>query len=99
MRYGRRHRVACSSGTRRADARFPFVRSLVENREPRAEGVYLSAHRPFTMGHAWPLLGAVMPNNGRLPDSELRAVPGGRLRTDAAQSWLAMRAYIGKNRG
>jgi hypothetical protein len=38
-------------------------------------------------------------SNGRLPDSELAAIPGGRLRKDAAQAWLAMRAYIGKNKG
>lgn len=37
-----------------------------------------------------------MPNNGRLADSELAAIPGGRLRKDAAEAWLAMRAYIGK---
>jgi hypothetical protein len=40
-----------------------------------------------------------MPDNGRLPDSELSDVPGGRLRTDAAGAWLAMRTYIGNNRG
>jgi hypothetical protein len=40
-----------------------------------------------------------MASNGRLPDSELAAIPGGRLRKDAAASWLAMRAYIGKNKG
>jgi hypothetical protein len=40
-----------------------------------------------------------MANNGRLPNSELTAIPGGRLRKDAAASWLAMRAYIGKKRG
>jgi hypothetical protein len=40
-----------------------------------------------------------MPSNGRLPDSELRAVPGGRLRKDAADSWLAMRTYVGRTKG
>jgi hypothetical protein len=40
-----------------------------------------------------------MANNGRLPDGDLAAIPGGRLRKDAARSWLAMRSYIGKNRG
>jgi hypothetical protein len=40
-----------------------------------------------------------MANNGRLSDSELTPIPGGRLRKDAAVAWLAMRAYIGKNRG
>ena len=40
-----------------------------------------------------------MAQNGRLPDSELAAIPGGRLRKDAASSWLAMRAYIGKKNG
>ena len=40
-----------------------------------------------------------MASNGPLGDSELAAIPGGRLRKDAAASWLAMRAYIGKKRG
>jgi hypothetical protein len=40
-----------------------------------------------------------MAHNGQLPDSELATIPGGRLRADAAGSWLAMRAYIGKNKG
>src|SRR3954447_8659067 len=40
-----------------------------------------------------------MANNGQLPSSELTPIPGGRLRKDAAVAWLAMRAYIGKNRG
>jgi D-alanyl-D-alanine carboxypeptidase len=40
-----------------------------------------------------------MSNNGRLSDSELTTIPGGRLRKDAAAAWLAMRAYIGKDRG
>jgi D-alanyl-D-alanine carboxypeptidase len=40
-----------------------------------------------------------MANNGRLPDSDLEAIPGGRLRKDAADSWLAMRTYIGKRKG
>jgi hypothetical protein len=37
--------------------------------------------------------------NGRLTDGELAAIPGGRLRKDAADAWLAMRAYIGKSKG
>lgn len=40
-----------------------------------------------------------MADNGRLPDSELAAIPGGRLRKDAAEAWLAMRAYIAKTNG
>jgi D-alanyl-D-alanine carboxypeptidase len=40
-----------------------------------------------------------MANNGRLSDSELATIPGGRLRKDAAESWGAMRAYIGKQKG
>jgi hypothetical protein len=40
-----------------------------------------------------------MADNGRLPDSALAAIPGGRLRKDAADAWLAMRAYIGKTKG
>ena len=40
-----------------------------------------------------------MAENGRLPDGELAAIPGGRLRKDAAEAWLAMRAYIGKTKG
>jgi hypothetical protein len=40
-----------------------------------------------------------MAENGQLPDSELVAIPGGRLRKDAAASWLAMRAYIGDQKG
>jgi D-alanyl-D-alanine carboxypeptidase len=40
-----------------------------------------------------------MATNGRLPDSDLAAIPGGRLRKDAAAAWLAMRAYIGKQKG
>ena len=40
-----------------------------------------------------------MADNGRLPDSELAAIPGGRLRKDAADAWLAMRVYIGKSKG
>jgi hypothetical protein len=37
--------------------------------------------------------------NGRLPDSELAAIPGGRLRKDAAAAWNAMRSYIGEKEG
>jgi len=40
-----------------------------------------------------------MADNGRLADSELAAIPGGRLRKDAAEAWLAMRAYVGKTNG
>jgi hypothetical protein len=36
--------------------------------------------------------------NGRLPDSDLAPIPGGRLRKDAAAAWLAMRGHIGKQR-
>lgn len=36
--------------------------------------------------------------NGRLPASALRAIPGGRLEKGAAKSWLAMRYYIGRKR-
>jgi D-alanyl-D-alanine carboxypeptidase len=37
--------------------------------------------------------------NGRLPSSQLSAIPGGRLRTDAAASWNRMRQEIGKRTG
>jgi hypothetical protein len=37
--------------------------------------------------------------NGKLPDADLEAIPGGRLRKDAAEAWLAMRAFIGKADG
>lgn len=40
-----------------------------------------------------------MAQNGRLPDSDLADIPGGRLRKDAAASWLRMRQAIGKSRG
>src|SRR5437764_4461271 len=40
-----------------------------------------------------------MAQNGRLPDSELGPIPGGRLRKDAAASWRRMRAKIGKETG
>lgn len=40
-----------------------------------------------------------MSENGRLPASELSAIPGGRLRKDAAVAWLAMRGFIGKEKG
>jgi len=40
-----------------------------------------------------------MAANGRLGDGELADIPGGRLRQDAADAWLAMRTYIGKNKG
>jgi hypothetical protein len=37
--------------------------------------------------------------NGQLPDSDLMAVPGGRLRKDAAKAWIRMRNRIGKETG
>lgn len=37
--------------------------------------------------------------NGKLPDSALAAIPGGRLEKNAAASWLQMREYIGKEEG
>lgn len=40
-----------------------------------------------------------MADNGRLPDSDLATIPGGRLRKDSAAAWLAMRAHIGKQKG
>jgi hypothetical protein len=36
------------------------------------------------------------PANGKLGPSDLEAIPGGRLRADAANAWLAMRARVGK---
>ena len=40
-----------------------------------------------------------MSTNGKLPASELAAIPGGRLRKDAAAAWIALRAHIGKEQG
>lgn len=40
-----------------------------------------------------------MASNGQLPDSELMAIPGGRLRTDAAKSWIRLRNHVGKEAG
>lgn len=40
-----------------------------------------------------------MGENGRLAAGELTAIPGGRLRADAAVAWLAMRRYIGNEKG
>ena len=40
-----------------------------------------------------------MAANGQLPDSELMAIPGGRLRADAAKAWIRMRNRIGKESG
>ena len=37
--------------------------------------------------------------NGRLPDSALAPIPGGRLRKDAAVSWNVMHRYIGVKTG
>lgn len=37
--------------------------------------------------------------NGRLPDSALAAIPGGRLERSAALQWNRMRDYIGKRHG
>lgn len=39
-----------------------------------------------------------MADNGRLDESELTPIPGGRLRADAATAWLAMRGHIGKQK-
>jgi D-alanyl-D-alanine carboxypeptidase len=36
--------------------------------------------------------------NGKLDESELTPIPGGRLRADAAAAWLAMRRHIGKEK-
>lgn len=40
-----------------------------------------------------------MGQNGKLPAGDLLAIPGGRLRKDAAGAWLAMRSRIGNERG
>ncbi len=40
-----------------------------------------------------------MSENGKLAASDLAAIPGGRLRADAAAAWLALRAHIGKEQG
>lgn len=40
-----------------------------------------------------------MAENGRLPDSMLADIPGGRLTKEAAASWLRLRARIGKETG
>lgn len=41
-----------------------------------------------------------MAQNGKLPDSALSAIPGGRLaKGDPARSYLAMRFYIGRRTG
>jgi hypothetical protein len=40
-----------------------------------------------------------MATNGKLPSSSLTAIPGGRLRGDAAHSWNAMRSYIAEKEG
>lgn len=37
--------------------------------------------------------------NGHLPDNVLRDIPGGRLETHAAASWLRLRAVIGRKAG
>jgi hypothetical protein len=37
--------------------------------------------------------------NGKLPGSDLAAIPGGQLRKDAAAAWLAMRGYVGQDQG
>jgi len=37
--------------------------------------------------------------NGKLPDSVLAPIPGGKLRKDAAIAWTALRAKIGKEQG
>jgi len=40
-----------------------------------------------------------MAANGRLPASDLRAIPGGRLHKDVANSWLRLRQHIGSKAG
>jgi D-alanyl-D-alanine carboxypeptidase len=40
-----------------------------------------------------------MASNGRIPDSQLDDIPGGRLTKPAAASWLRLRARIGKEAG
>jgi len=40
-----------------------------------------------------------MPDNGKFPDSELAAIPGGRLSKEAAANWLALRAKGGRELG
>jgi hypothetical protein len=40
-----------------------------------------------------------MPQNGKFGDSELAAIPGGRLAKEAAANWLALRAEGGKKLG
>lgn len=41
-----------------------------------------------------------MAQNGRLPDSALSSIPGGRLAQGGpARSWIAMRYYIGRKHG
>src|SRR5262245_28028828 len=37
-----------------------------------------------------------MASNGKLPASQLKAIPGGRLKNDAAWSWLRLRAKISR---
>jgi len=40
-----------------------------------------------------------MSQNGSLPAGDLSPIPGGQLRADAAGAWLAMRSFIGKQKG
>jgi len=40
-----------------------------------------------------------MPENGKFADSDLAAIPGGRLAKEAAANWLALRAEGGKRMG
>jgi hypothetical protein len=40
-----------------------------------------------------------MASNGNLPASSLVSIPGGRLRSDVARSWLRLRNHIGKKHG
>jgi len=40
-----------------------------------------------------------MADNGKLPDSTLADIPGGRLTKDAAASWQRLRNHIGKKHG
>ena len=43
--------------------------------------------------------GGAMADNGKYPDSELAAIPGGRLSKEAAANWLALRAEGGQKLG
>lgn len=54
----------------------------------------------------WPEIHGTIPvdtllasSNGRIPASELSAIPGGHLRHDAARAWIDMRDFIGRKHG